>query len=279
MIATIFWQEQHFKIDFSKPLDISIPLSNTDQNPIAWYLEKPIIEPVKNGDWIGNVSKGNSSTNFNNIFFNPHGHGTHTECLGHITKDFFSINNCLKQFFFHTKLITVAPQNNDGDFIITKKNIENAIVATTKILSINDKNTSKNNLIASNLVLFDALVIRTFPNDSAKLSKKYSDTNPPFLSEDAAIYIREIGIKHLLIDLPSVDKERDEGKLLAHKAFWNVTNIHDLNADARLDATITELIFVDDKIPDGDYFLNIQIASFENDASPSKPVLYNIVVQ
>jgi hypothetical protein len=29
----------------------------------------------------------------------------------------------------------------------------------------------------------------------------------------------ESGIKHLLIDLPSVDKEHDEGKLVAHKAF------------------------------------------------------------
>ena len=95
MIATI----NNFQIDLSKPLDISIPLSNSDENPIAWYLEKPEIEPVKSGEWIGKVSKG-SSTNFNNIFFNPHGHGTHTECLGHITKEFYSINNCLKQFFF-----------------------------------------------------------------------------------------------------------------------------------------------------------------------------------
>jgi len=74
--------------------------------------------------------------------------------------------------------------------------------------------------------------------------------------------------------LPSVDKEHDEGKLLAHKAFWNVTNINSLNNDARLNCTITELIFVSNEIEDGSYILNLQIASFENDASPSKPVLY-----
>jgi hypothetical protein len=39
------------------------------------------------------------------------------------------------------------------------------------------------------------------------------------LEEAAAGFIRECGIQHLLIDLPSVDKEKDEGKLLAHKAF------------------------------------------------------------
>ncbi len=38
----------------------------------------------------------------------------------------------------------------------------------------------------------------------------------------------------------------------------------------------TELIFVRDEVEDGSYLLNLQIASFENDASPSKPVLYKI---
>jgi kynurenine formamidase len=59
---------------------------------------------------------------------------------------------------------------------------------------------------------------------------KYSNTNPPYLEEDAARFIRESGIKHS-IDLPSVDKENDE--VVAHKAFWNVTDVNNLNADAR----------------------------------------------
>lgn len=251
MKATI----NNFQIDLSKPMDISIPLSNTNENPIAWYLEKPEISPVKNGDWIGKVSSGSSSTNFNNIFFNPHGHGTHTECLGHITREFYSINDCLKQFFFFAELISVEPESINNDLIITKSQIEFSL---------------KNRKI-------EALIIRTLPNKTDKLSKKYSNTNPPYLDEAAAIYIREIGIKHLLIDLPSVDKEHDEGKLLAHKAFWNVKNVDLLNQDARMDCTITELIFVEDKILDGTYLLNIQMASFVNDASPSKPILYSIL--
>jgi len=242
-----------FEIDLSKPIDISISLSNTDDNPIAWYIEKPVIEPVKFGDWIGKVSKG-SSTNFNNIFFNPHGHGTHTECLGHITHEFYSINQCLKQFFFLAELISIEPENINGDLIITKKQIEKALNGKTP----------------------EAIIIRTLPNLASKKHKNYSKTNPPYLSEEAAKFICEIGIKHLLIDLPSVDREEDEGKLLAHKAFWNVKDIHNLNADARLDCTITEMIFVNDDVKDGKYMLNLQIASFENDASPSKPVLFKI---
>ncbi|AIG29135.1 metal-dependent hydrolase [Flavobacterium psychrophilum] len=242
------------EIDLSKPIDISIPLTNTDKNPIAWYLNKPEIEPVTVGDWIGKVSEGKSSTNFNNIFFNPHGHGTHTECLGHITNAFYSINQCLKQFFFTAELISVKPKTINGDLVITKEQIKNALNKKTP----------------------EAIVIRTLPNIEEKKHKKYSHTNPPYLAQEAAVFIREIGIQHLLIDLPSVDREEDEGKLLAHKAFWNVKDVNNLNEDARLNCTITELIYADNTILDGSYILNLQIAPFENDASPSKPILFKI---
>jgi kynurenine formamidase len=251
MIATI---NNEFKIDLSKPIDISIPLTNTDENPIAWYIEKPVIEPVVFGDWIGKVSEGKSSTNFNNIFFNPHGHGTHTECLGHITREFYSINQCLKQFFFLAELVSVVPEIQGDDWVITRNQIKKALGSKTP----------------------EAIIIRTLPNFKIKKSLKYSNTNPPYLAEDAANFIRENGIKHLLIDLPSVDKEQDEGKLLAHKAFWNVKDVNNLNPDARLNCTITEMIYVPEEVEDGSYLLNLQIASFENDASPSKPILYQI---
>ena len=143
----------NFEIDLSKPIDISIPLTNTDENPIAWYIEKPVIEPVVFGDWIGKVSEGKSSTNFNNIFFNPHGHGTHTECLGHITNDFFSINQSLKKFFFFAKLITVEPEEIDEDFVITKEQVQKALSASTSLSVTNE-----------------ALIIRTIPNQKDKKS-------------------------------------------------------------------------------------------------------------
>lgn len=252
MKTTIQHNNQTFEIDLSKPLDISIPLTNNAQNPIAWYQSLPVIEPVKDGDWIGKVSEGKSSTNFNNIFFNPHAHGTHTECLGHITKDFYSINQCLKQFFFTAEVVSVKPTKIGQDLVITRIAIEKALKGKTP----------------------EAIIIRTLPNLEKKKHINYSHTNPPYLDSAAANYIKEIGIQHLLIDLPSVDKEHDGGLLLAHKAFWNVKNVTKLNADACLNCTITELIYVNDAILDGSYFLNLQIASFENDASPSKPVLY-----
>ena len=52
--------------------------------------------------------------------------------------------------------------------------------------------------------------------------------------------------------------------------FWNTVG------KLRLDTKITEFIYVPNTIKDGTYFLNIMAAAIENDASPSKPILYEI---
>ncbi len=252
--ATVEYNGRSLWADLTKPLDISLPLSADDQNPIAWYLEKPVIEPVRSGDWIGKVSEGKSSTNFNNIFFNPHGHGTHTECLGHITRKFYSVQDALKEYFFVAELISIQPETIGEDLVITAQLVKNALNGKAP----------------------QAIVIRTLPNIEEKRSMKYSNTNPPYLHWEAAQFLREIGVEHLLIDLPSVDREHDQGKLLAHKAFWNVANTEQLNHDARYTSTITELIFVHNHIPDETYLLNIQTAPFVNDAAPSRPLLFKL---
>ena len=245
MQATLKIKTKLVTVNLSQPIDISISLSADKNNPLAWYLEKPEITPVTSDGWIGSTAEG-AAVNFNTISFNPHAHGTHTECVGHISKEFYSINDVLKEFFFLAEMITVIPESKGEDEIITDYELK-------KIL--NGKQP-------------EAVVIRTSPNTESKKTQKYSDTNWPYLSKEAAHYLRELGVKHLLIDLPSVDKEKDDGKLQAHKAFW------DYPENPRLDATITEFVYVPDKVADGSYLLNLQVANFKNDAAPSRPLLY-----
>ena len=113
-----------------------------------------------------------------------------------------------------------------------------------------------------------ALIIRTQINYEKLANKNYNHTNWPFLAESSAAYIRTKGVQHLLIDQPSIDKEFDEGKLLAHRAFWNYPNEIDLNK------TITELIGIPDQIIDGRYLLNLTLANIENDAVSFKTRLF-----
>ncbi|ADV49290.1 hypothetical protein Celal_1993 [Cellulophaga algicola DSM 14237] len=247
MKAIITHKKESYSIDLSKPLDISIPLRGDTTNVNAWYTEPPKITPHTEGEFVGKVTEG-ASTNFNDIWFNPHAHGTHTECVGHITEEFHSVNKNLKKYFFLASVITIAPEKKQEDFVISKKQLQYAL----------------KNFVG------DALVIRTLPNLKDKMSRKYSNSNPPYLLEDAVNYLVELGVEHLLVDLPSIDKEKDGGELLGHNAFWNTTGT------LRKQATITEFIFVGNVIKDGLYFLNLQVAPFENDASPSRPVLYKI---
>jgi arylformamidase len=159
MQASIQYKNETYRIDFSKPLDISLSLRGDDKNPVAWYLKAPKIEPVKEGNWIGKVSKG-GSVNFNNIYFNPHGHTTHTECVGHITSEYYGINESLKTFFFSAKLISVEPVKSGEDEVITKDQLKKLILERE---------------------MAQAVIIRTLPNSIAKRSKHYSHTNWPYL--------------------------------------------------------------------------------------------------
>lgn len=236
-----------WEADLARPVDISIPLRAGTANPTAWYCGPVEITPVVSGPFIGDVNLG-GSVNFRDIRFNPHGHGTHTECVGHISREPYTIHQGLREFFFLAQLVSVAPrQLENGDAVVVL-----------------------DDLLAAGLLQQPAraLVIRTLPNDTGKLTRNYSNTNPPYLEGAVAEYLANNGVDHLLVDLPSVDREVDAGVLEAHHRFWKYPET------PRTGATITEFIFVPDTVPDGYYLLNLQIASFENDASPSKPVLY-----
>lgn len=245
MLATIFHKGKEYRFDLYKPIDISMPLHTGKECVSAWYVPPMKIEPVIMGSWIGDVNRG-GTVNFRNIAFNPHGNGTHTECVGHISSEFITINQCLKQFFFIAELITLLPEERNGDHILTRKAIESALGEKQP----------------------EALVIRTLSNSPAKLTMQYSNTNPPYLEKEAVEFMLSRGVDHLLIDLPSVDREVDNGVLAAHHAFWEYPE------NTKKHRTITELIYVPNHVFDGTFLLNLQIASFENDASPSKPVLY-----
>lgn len=235
--------KQPFTTDLSKPIDISLAVSDITR---AWYIAPPSFSPVRFGDdWVGSVAEG-GDVNFFDITFNPHAHGTHTECLGHVTKERHSVNKALRGSWFVAELISVETEDRDGDKVITAA-------------EVNKKSRHEG---------AEAIIIRTLPNDPRKVTENLSNSNWPYLEAEAATAIRESGIEHLLIDQPSVDREEDGGALAAHKAFWHIPE------NPRIHATISELIFVPDEIPDGLYLLNLQVAPMENDAAPSRPVLF-----
>ena len=244
MEIQISYKNKDYTSNLNEPIDISIPVGNVK----CFFAPDAKMTPFESGDFVGAVKAG-APVNFFDVVFNPHGNGTHTECLGHITKQQQSVNQELQKFHFISQLVTVkfeTKKNNDQ--IIALKNLREELPKD----------------------LPEALIIRTSPNRNSKLTKDYSGTNPPYLEAKAMEFLVKKGVKHLLIDLPSVDRELDDGVLEAHHIFWNI------KGRPRKDCTITELIFVPNTVEDGLYLLNIQIAPLELDASPSKPVIYKL---
>jgi arylformamidase len=258
-----------YQIDTLEGIDISIPLNFHGNQPNIYDVDKASAKAFDSGEFIGDTRRG-GSCNFEEYKLIPHCNGTHTECVGHISDERIYINETLKDTFFLSTLITVSlvraletgdnysPHKVKEDKMITKTSIENAL-----------KKLKPEN--------FEGLIIRTLPNDDSKKSRRYSVNPSPFFSIDAMKLVKELNIKHLLVDIPSVDRARDEGRLTTHHIFWDVKQgSHDVDKVSHSLNTITEMIYVPDTVKDGLYMLNLQIAPFEADASPSRPVIFRI---
>lgn len=232
--------------DLDHSIDISIPLVSGAAVPKCFWAPNMVIDPVKSGDFIGDIDQG-GVVNFKNITINPHGNGTHTECVGHIISGDYTIHNSLKKCHSFARLVSVIPENVNEDTVVTLSTFPIDFFENLKE---------------------ETIIIRTYPNTDAKLSKDYSGTNPTYIDAQVIKKLNQLGMQHLMTDLPSVDREMDGGALSAHRDFWF--------PEGRLDSgkTITELVYIPNHIEDGLYLCNIQIISLQSDASPSKILLF-----
>ncbi len=247
---------RRWAIDTVKPIDLSIAVNcNEPSGAKAWHIDPPSKSPVRLGNWIGNVAQG-GAVNFNDLKVNPHAHGTHTESLGHISPEEDPVEGLFDQFFFEALVVSIYVGPNEGITLdMLKKGIEDCEKHSDKAAGFWTSGPK-------------ALILRTLPNYIAKLTTNYDHQGWPYLTAEAARLLAEMSVTHLLIDTPSVDPEKDQGALVAHKAFWQWP------ANPRKKATITEFIYVPDGVVDGPYLLDLQMAAIVNDATFSRPLIY-----
>jgi len=261
MILSFTLGGTHYRFDSSTPIDISIPLDPYGAQPNAFHLPAASARAVEAGSFIGDTRRG-GSCNCETVTFTPHGNGTHTEGVGHITNMRLAVSRLLSEALIPAVLVTVRLAGDEGmpgeDRAITRSALDAALAP----------------LAAIPAEFHRALIIRSLPNEPTKLDAHYSGANPSYITPDAMRLIREWGTEHLLIDLPSADRE-DDGLLTAHRIFWDVAEHGNDDAGAS-GRTITEMIFVPDDMADGVYMLDLQIPSMLLDAVPSRPLLYRV---
>ena len=261
MKAEVEIGNKKYNVDFSKGIDISIPLNFNGEQPSTYGVDKARAKPYQDGNFIGDTRKG-GPCNFETYSFTPHCNGTHTECIGHITDERIDIFSSLNDEIIPSTLVSITPKKtiekykpelNTEDLVITKEDL-------------------KSQLEHVKSEFLKGLIIRTFPNSESKKSRDYMKEAPAFLSVEAMEHIVSLGVDHLLVDTPSVDRLLDDGHLSSHNIFWE-TKAKGFNPNAK-NKTITEMIFASENIKDGSYLLNLQIPAFVSDAAPSRPILY-----
>jgi arylformamidase len=254
-------------VDAAHAHDLSIRLAFDAPQPNFFDAPPASSQPLAAGTFVGDVRQG-GSCNCATYTLTPHCNGTHTEGVGHVTRDRIAVANLPSSAFALARLLTVAPVDvalatettdpspKPRDQLITRAALEAALGDDT-------------------LHETTALIVRTTPNPLSKRHKRYGPSEPaPYFSADAMRWIVQMNIEQLICDLPSLDRAEDEGRLTAHRIFWGLpTGSTDATQATRAFATVTELAYIEDSIADGVYLLNLQTAPFEADATPSRPLL------
>lgn len=267
--AVLDWAGIRFDMNPTRAVSLAIPLDFEGPQPGFFGAPPARRKPLQAGDFTGDTRDG-GTCNCEVLEITPHCNGTHTECVGHITADRATVPGQIGHVLCPALLVSVHPARLDstnetgpdkahgGDSVISRQALDNALAR----LSPNHPP--------------QALIIRTLPNGTDKLGRNWMDgAAPAWLTREAAQWLIDQGIDHLLVDMPSVDRPDDDGELVAHRLFWGLpAGSRKLMEAMRPEASITEMIFADDTVNDGLYLLELQFPAFGTDAVPSRPLLH-----
>ncbi|WP_448213325.1 cyclase family protein [Colwellia sp. MEBiC06753] len=272
MLVNITLADNTYTVNTAFGFNAAISLDFNQTQPNHFSAEIAKSTPMQAGGFIGDTKQG-GSCNVNELSFNPHCNGTHTETIRHICHDDSPLSLAIADIslppLMPCVLLSVTPVSaaQTDESYTPALNTDDRLITRAQLAKVLD-NYSLDEL--------QALAVRTLPNDDQKLSAHYNEQHQPaFFTREAMLYLNERGIEHLIVDIPSIDRLHDDGLLTNHHLFWQVAEgMHQALSNSLINKTITELAYFNTDIDDGFYFINLQTPAFANDAAPSRPVLY-----
>jgi kynurenine formamidase len=251
-LSTIIkYDNKTYDLEEIQGFDLSFKNKFNGENPTFFNSKPSSLASVKAENFIGDISKG-GSCNVNIATLDIHCSGTHTECISHIKDVEYKVVDFCPEGFIPSKLISVFPEKSINTTDSYHVPLTTDLVISKELLVQKIKNP------------IDSLIIRTLPNSSYKSTQNYDKNPAPFFTTEAINYINELSIKHLLVDIPSIDKANDNGLLGNHHSFFIKGK------------TISELLYIPNSLKDSFGFLQIQIPNWHLDAAPSRPIFYPI---
>ncbi len=267
MLAKVPLQGQEFQFALDRGVSLAIPVTFAGSGPRHYGAPAPTSRPLIAGAFNGEVAKG-ASCNCRTVSFTPHCNGTHTETVAHLLREPLDTWRALPKHLIPAAVISVTPEPAretreqtlpppwGTDSLITERRLRAAFMQARPFEP-------------------RALIVRTLPNDSAKRTLDYTDHVPPYFTQEAAEWLVARRIEHLVLDIPSIDRTEDEGKLTAHRVFFGLPAGSVERSDAsRPHCTLTELAFVPNEVADGSYALALFAPAIDGDAVASQPIVY-----
>ena len=270
MFAELSFGGQKVRVALDRGVSLAIAVEFGAAGPRHFGAGAPTARPFAVGNFSGSVASG-ASANCSTITLTPHCQMTHTESVAHLTREAGDAWRVVPRGPMPAVVVSVVPEparesseSTDPqpfatDTLISKRRLRAAWPMTRPRMNFEPV----------------AAIIRTLPNDAAKRTRDYGDLVPPYLTRDAVEWLIEKRIEHLVLDVPSLDRTHDEGHMIGHRLFFGLPAGSTARGDAaRSRATITELAFIPDEVPDGPCVLSIAVPAIGGDAVPSQPIVY-----
>ncbi len=258
---------QEYEFDSRAGRSIAIALDFDGPQPSHFGAAPAKREPLRAGDFVGRTQLG-GSCNVDCVQLIPHCNGTHTETVGHIVNEAVPVGERVQGALLPARLVTVAPVawRDASETYVPQPDPDELVVSAASL---------REQWPAQDAFAAEAIIIRTLPNDDSKRFRQYAEQPAPFFTIEAIELLNEMGIRHLIVDLPSLDRIHDEGRLTCHHRFWHVPDGgHEMTAETERDKTVTEMVFVPNSLADGVCLVDLQVAPFLADAAPSRPIVY-----
>jgi hypothetical protein len=229
------------------------------------------------------ISKGNSVNCLSIDSYCVHSNGTHTECSAHVLGECADVDFTVIPIdpLMQSLLLTLQPQAlnqftkefvrqqkecskcHGSDLVVSLASFQQALAAINVKVPLDD---------------IKALLVRT---GTQVAGKSFTNTLTPYFTVDFMNDVSSIlpNLKHLLCDLPSVDRV-DDSTVSGHRAFFSAagtrtSTITELCSFASSSASDSESEYSGPV--DGIYSLNLQLIPFpQHDAVPSRPLLISL---
>lgn len=244
----------------SNGISLAIKLNFAGPQPAFYGVEPACAQALEIGGFIGDMARGGSCS-VDRLELIPHCHGTHTESVAHVIPG--PAEPPRPPAWMAARIVSIRPERLDhsGEHYPAPGQSHEAVISRRALSGF--------------MMDTEAVIVRTLPNDPARCERSYSGDNPhPYFTVEAIDWLLAQGVEHLLVDIPSIDRGRDDGSLPAHRRFWALDDQRQPTDESALGRTLSEFLFIPDALDDGLYLLNLQLPDWSGDAIPSRPLVF-----